>query len=212
MSLRDNPSALRQHPVRRKQFNIGHDGNNIHKNNVKSTKTTAQRFQRRIYNRFHQYPLIVRRIGDYYDEPNQYLYDDGLAHHFPIEDRQSYSGGGGYYPSSSSGCCGASSYSSSSLSTILRALLLSILIPMALLLSLTILFLFATALRTYTSCLLGSNVTINGVVYNCGGLFGGIGGFNIISVAQQQQQQQQQQVYLTMLYNSAFLLSFYLII
>ena len=190
MSYRDDPS-LRRHPVRRKQFNVGHDGN-IH-NTLKSTHSSVQRFQRRIYNRYRHYPLILRCIGDYYDDPNQYLYDDEFVSHHPIEERQSYSGGGGYYPSTSSGCCGTSS-SSSSLSSILRALLLSILIPMALLLSLTILFLFAAALRSYTSCLLGSNVTVNGIVYNCGGLFGGIGGFNVISIAQQQQQQQQQQV------------------
>ena len=182
----------RQRPGRRyykRPFAFSGEERNPRRPPLRSPSSEVERHQRRIYYS-HRHPFIERRYGDYYGDASDstYFYDDGypLPHSSSIEERQSYGGGGGY--STSTGCCGSSK--SSSLSTILKYLLLAILIPMALLLSLTILFLFATALRTYTSCLLGNNVTVSGVIYNCGGLFGGFGGLSVITVGQQQQQVQ----------------------
>ena len=113
-------------------------------------------------------------------------------------ERDSYGGGGG---GGSYGCCD----STSRLRNILKALLLAILLPLALLLVITLLSLLTAALQTYISCLLGNNVTIKGVTYNCTGLsqlFNGISairygsflGFNGVSVITVIGQQQQQQV------------------
>ena len=110
---------------------------------------------------------IVQSSNDDYEEPNPPS----------MLERQSYGGGGGGYEE---GCCDASYFN---LSAIIRALLLAILVPLALLFSFTLLFLLATTLKNYAACLLGFNVTVNGVVYNCTGIsgFGSFGGsVNII--------------------------------
>ena len=149
---------------RRNQSN----SNKMHKGlkdrrSIQSSSAAVERQKRRTLSYL---PLIDRLYGDHYVDTSNLYYDDAF---YPLmEEKQSYGGGGGY----STGCCGSSGSSS-----ILKALLLSILIPLALLLALGILLLFATALKTYGSCLLGMNVTINGTIYYCTGLFGGLGGF-----------------------------------